>query len=34
MLLAIGVILDGEDEQVKKGKNDLFWIKPWLKTQN
>ena len=24
MLLAIGVELDGEDEQVKKGKKDLF----------
>ena len=24
MLLAIGVKLDGEDEQVKKGKKDLF----------
>ena len=23
-LLAIGVKLDGEDEQVKKGKEDLF----------
>ena len=23
-LLAFGVKLDGEDEQVKKGKNDLF----------
>ena len=24
MLLAIGVKLDGEDKQVKKGKKDLF----------
>ena len=24
MLLAIGVKLDGKDEQVKKGKKDLF----------
>ena len=24
MLLVIGVKLDGEDEQVKKGKNNLF----------
>ena len=24
MLLAIGVKLDGEDEQLKKGKKDLF----------
>ena len=24
MLFAIGVKLDGEDEQVKKGKKDLF----------
>ena len=34
MLLAIGVKLDGEDEQVKKGKKKSVWMKPWLKTQN
>ena len=30
MLLAIGVKLDGEDEQVKKRKKRSVWIKPWL----
>ena len=30
MLLAIGVKLDGEDEQVKKRKKTSFWMKPWL----
>ena len=32
MLLAIGVKLDGEDEQVKKRKKDV-WMKPWLKNR-
>ena len=33
MLLAIGVKLDGEDEQVKKrGKKDVS-MKPWLKNR-
>ena len=31
MLLAIGVKLDGEDEQVKKRKKRSVWMKPWLK---
>ena len=30
MLLAIGVKLDGEDEQVKKRKKRSVWMKPWL----
>ena len=30
-LLAIGVKLDGEDEQVKKRKRRSAWMKPWLK---
>ena len=30
MLLAIGVKLDGEDEQVKKRKKRCVWMKPWL----
>ena len=34
MLLAIGVKLDGEDEQVKKGKKRSVWMKPWLKSSN
>ena len=34
MLLAIGVKLDGKDEQVKKRGNKRFvWIKPWLKNR-
>ena len=33
MLLAIGVKLDGEDEQVKKRKKRSIWIKPWLKNR-
>ena len=32
MLLAIGVKLDGEYEQVKKRKKDV-WMKPWLKNR-
>ena len=32
MLLAIGVKLDGEDEQGKKGKKDLFGCNHGLKT--
>ena len=32
MLLAIGVKVDGEDEQVKKEKRSV-WIKPWLKNR-
>ena len=31
VLLAIGVKLDGEDEQVKKRKKRPVWMKPWLK---
>ena len=31
MLLAIGVKLDREDEQVKKRKKRSVWIKPLLK---
>ena len=31
MLLAIGVKLDGEDEQVKKREKRSVWMKPWLK---
>ena len=31
MLLAIGVKLDGEDEQVKKRKKKPVWMKPWLR---
>ena len=30
MLLAIGVKLDREDEQVKKRKKRSVWMKPWL----
>ena len=33
MLLAIGVKLDGKDEQVKKGKKISVWMKPWLKNR-
>ena len=33
MLLAIGVKLDGEDEQVKKRKKRSVWMKPWLKNR-
>ena len=33
MMLAIGVKLDGEDEQVKKRKKRSVWIKPWLKNR-
>ena len=31
MLLAIGVKLDGEDEQVKKREKRSVWMKSWLK---
>ena len=31
ILLAIGVKLDGEDEQVKKRKKRSVWMKPLLK---
>ena len=31
VLLAIGVKLDGEDEQVKKRRKRSVWMKPWLK---
>ena len=34
MLLPIAVKLDGEDEQVKKGKKRSVWMKPWLKSPN
>ena len=33
MLLAIGVKLDREDEQVKKRKKRSVWIKPLLKNR-
>ena len=33
MFLAIGVQLDGEDEQVKKRKRRSVWMKPWLKNR-
>ena len=33
MFLAIGVKLDGEDEQVKKRKKRSVWMKPWLKNR-
>ena len=33
MLLAIGVKLDGEYEQVKKRKKRSVWMKPWLKNR-
>ena len=33
MLLAIGVKLDGEDEQVKKRKKRSVWMKPWLQNR-
>ena len=33
MLLAIGVKLDGEDEQGKKRKKRSVWMKPWLKNR-
>ena len=34
MLLAIGIKLDGEDEQVKKrGKKRSVSVKPWLKNR-
>ena len=33
VLLAIGVKLDGEDEQVKKRKKRSVWMKPWLKNR-
>ena len=32
MLLAIGIKLDWKDEQVKKGKKDV-WMKPWLQNR-
>ena len=31
MLSAIGVKLDGEDEQIKKSKKRSVWLKPLLK---
>ena len=33
MLLAIGVKLDREDEQVKKRKKRSVWMKPWLQNR-
>ena len=33
MLSAIGVKLDGEDEQVKKRKKRSAWMKPLLKNR-
>ena len=33
MLLAIGVKLDGEEEQVKKRKKRSVWMKPWLENR-
>ena len=33
MLLATGVILDGEDEQVQKRKKRSVWMKPCLKNR-
>ena len=33
MLLAIGVKLDGEDEQVKKTRKRSVWMNPWLKNR-
>ena len=33
MLLAIGLKLDGEDEQGKKRKKRSVWMKPWLKNR-
>ena len=33
MLSAIGVKLDGEDEQVKKRKKRSVWMKPWLQNR-
>ena len=33
MLLAIGVKLDGEDEQVKKREKRSVWMKPLLKNR-
>ena len=32
MLLAIGVKLNGEDEQVKKRKTSSVWMKAWFQT--
>ena len=34
MLLSIGLKLDGEEEQVKKGKKRSVWMKPWLRSPN
>ena len=33
-LLAIGVKLDGEDEQVKKKMKRSVWMNQWLKSPN
>ena len=33
VLLAIGVNLDGEDEQVKKRKKGSLWMEPWLQNR-
>ena len=33
MLIVIGVKLDGEDEQDKKGKKRSICMKPWLKNR-
>ena len=33
MLLAIGVKLDKEDEQVKKREKRSVWMKPWLQNR-
>ena len=33
ILLAFGVKLDGEDEQVKKRKKISVWMKTWLKNR-
>ena len=33
MLLAIGVKLDGKDEQVKKKEKRSVWMKPWSKNR-
>ena len=33
VLLAIGVNLDREDEQVKKRKKGSLWMEPWLQNR-
>ena len=33
MVLAIGVKLDGEDDNVKKRKRRSVWMKPWVKNR-